>query len=326
MAVDGWSSEGTPRLICSDPPGGDGGDGGDGTASFTPNVLLGFASGYLEGSPNPYVSSVNMGTADFSMEMWSLRKYVASPGNTATFDLSGIHRDATGSATAVATLTWNHNGSTVVATFRPPSAATVSFSAAISVLGHWEHYAVNYDRDGNMELFINAVSAGTASIAALSANTILGTVHPYSQVSVTLNGAFNNWSPIAITSQEVGPFAIHSRLMTQAEMENSYRNKKVQNIASVSTLVYYWDKIERETGWDVDMDNLMLAYKAGLKVPAASPEGVLGTVIVPDQSGNGNNWPLSTAADYSSRGAGTGYSTAGAGKWAVAFGSDPFFR
>ena len=124
----------------------------------------------------------------------------------------------------------------------------------------------------------------------------------------------------------VGPVAMHSRLMTNAEIQDSYRNRKVQNISSVSFINFDWRKIEGQTGWDTDWSRMMLGHKYGLPVAAGAPQGAATTVSVRDQSGSGNHWTIPTIADYADYNAPTiGGTEIEDGLWPMPFGVDPFF-
>lgn len=324
MAVDGWAPDGTPRLICLDPPGGDGS-----VSNFVPNVFLGYPWPLVQPA-SPAMPSITPGTSDFSLELWARRKLGNSPGEDEQF-WSGILENNSGNGfpSPIACIRWTTSVDDISGVFDAlgtGAPSSITAFAAPRRLGLWSHYALNFDRDGNMEIFIDAESRVTKDISA-QGDSVVGEVHALtsSHTFVHHNSTFASWSAVSVFPVMVGPFAIHNRLMTNAEIQDSFRNYKVQNISSVSLINFDWRKIEDETGWDLDWDNMMLGHKAGLSVPAAAPQGAVGTVTVRDQSGNGNHWALQTVADYTTYDS-TGFSDAEDGKWPFSLGADPFFR
>jgi hypothetical protein len=322
MSVDGWSEGGgTPRLFCLDPPGGDGGA----ESSFHPNVFLGYRWPVQPASPA--MVTVAPGAGDFSFEIWGLVK----PGNLAVDGeyVSGIVNAAT--ERVMASIGWSAATGSVIASF---SALGLALPGPIETAFHlpdrvglWNHFAVNFDRDGNMELFIDTVSKETIDISA-QADAVTGELHPLTIIrstdpfhDTTLPpqdfGDLNSWPVV------VGPVAIHDRLMTTAEIEDSFHNKKVQTITGTSLVTFNWSDIKRETGWDTNWDNMMWGFRNGLHIPAAAPQGPVGTVFVVDTSGNRNDWTLPTVADYTTYDA---FIASEDGYWPIAFGADPFFR
>ncbi len=260
------------------------------------------------------------------MELWARRKFGASPGGDETF-YTGILEPSGASVIPIAVISWDPDVDRAQVFFDALGAGapgSISTVAAPRRLSLWSHYVVNYDRNGDMEFLIDAESRATVSISAQT-DSVVGEVHALTSTHTFPHHdpTFANWFSSSVFPVIIGPFAIHNRLMTNAEIQNSYRNYKVQNISSVSLINFDWRKIEDETGWDVDWDNMMLGHKAGLPVPAAVPQGAVGTVTVRDRTSNGNHWTLQTVADYTTYDAVIGDED---GKWPLAFGSDPFFR
>ncbi len=327
MAVDGWSSEGTPRLICANPPGGSGsfipsrdsnivGD----SCSFYPNAMVGIAR------PN-IVPSFNT-TSDFSIEIWARWKWTGtSPGSSSSFGRSGIST-ATGNVNAgEAEILWREDGTTeaVMRNFQSGDDRRLTMTAPQRE-GLWHHYAVNFDRDANMAAFIDGIASGTLDISVHDGRTFDSIINPYWHQNVkgpTTEVAA--WSTIHSLPVVAGQFALHTRLLTLAEIHNSFRTKGVQNISGASYMVYDWSRVIGEVGWDCDWDRMGQAMKMALPIPAASPFGVDGTVTVPDLSGNGNDVPVRTSLDYTNFT--NPYHQADVDNmWPVVFGADPFFR
>ena len=323
MAVDGWSPDGTPRLFCGTTPGG----GGD--VEFIPNVFLGYPWSQTQ-PPSPSLPSITPGTSDFSLEVWARRKLGSSIDDQF---VTGIMEDNSGLPVIIAVISWDTSpADTVRAQFDALGAGVPSListgSQSPTRLGRWSHYVANFDRNANMELFIDTDSKETVSISA-QADSVTGEVHaltadhvdPYHGTSFSGWPEEDNIFPVII-----GPMAIHNRLMTNAEIQDSYRNRKVQNISNVSFINFDWRKIEGQTGWDTDWSRMMLGHKFALPVPAGAPQGAAGTVSVRDQSGSGNHWTIPSVADYLLYDAPTINGTEiEDGLWPMPFGVDPFF-
>jgi hypothetical protein len=183
--------------------------------------------------------------------------------------------------------------------------------AQVACEAGWHHYAVNFDRNGNAELFIDGVSQDTVAIGAGAADNFPGTT-PF-EMGANSNG---------VTCIGMGPTAYHiGTLLTGAQMAASRANRYVRNLAQTVGL---WDfrTIVGQTGWDSDTTHFPVAlYSQGVNtdievpIPFACPEGANGTVTVEDRSGSGN--ALSVTTD-------TAYTTANT--QGVMFGTDPFFK
>jgi hypothetical protein len=122
----------------------------------------------------------------------------------------------------------------------------------------------------------------------------------------------------------MGPIAMHNRLMTSAEINESFQQRRVQNIASVTQVLWDWRYVTGMAGWDFTEANLVHIWSSMVDLPMGIPRGAAGTVTVPDQSGNGNDLTIPTRATY-----GTPYGPLDGAPdvrgW-VAFIADPFWR
>ena len=98
----------------------------------------------------------------------------------------------------------------------------------------WFYVAVNVDRDGDMEFFLDGVSQGTVDIsgdAAIAVNNI-GLWHPADSRNAAY-AANSNWSVMALSE-----YAAHTRLLTPQEIQAAYYGRTVNNIQG-STLFNY---------------------------------------------------------------------------------------
>ena len=115
--------------------------------------------------------------------------------------------------------------------------------------------------------------------------------------------------------------------MNAAEMRDSMERRYVSLNANTQLLLD-WRQPQEVQGWDGNKDNIIRGITDYATVPIAAPEGVDGTIIVPDLSGNGNDWILTTREEYDT--------TVPAGLLVndftviglscCAFASDPFFQ
>jgi hypothetical protein len=301
----GWDTRDGSRRIQCNSVGVEG--------SFKPKVFCGRVPWPGAGQ----APTVAIGAGDLSYEVWARRKFGNSPGSDFFF-FSGIVGDASWQAA----MNFHAGDDLVDARFDEDFdrlGIDTIFNQGPEASSLWSHYAVNCDRDGNMELFIDVESKGTVDISAQNSDLGSVEVHPLvGEGALYGNDAvfeFEAWTQYTILPVMVGPFAVHNRLLTTAEMEDSYRFRKVNSLGSGTTLVLYdWDIVD-ETGWDFDVTHLYWGIRAGLAIPYAMPTGTAARVL--DKSGNENHWTLPGAASYGATRA----------TWAtVAFGTDPFFR
>jgi hypothetical protein len=275
--------------------------------------------------------SITVGTSDLSIEVWVRKKLGNSPGADEQF-WTGLMVNGGGDLPDPgAAIRWNDAETQAIQVWfaRVPGTSPITLisTALMSELQQWTHFCANFDRDGNMELFRNNTSEGTTSIAAQSASQGATEVHALTGDHATAYHStdFTDWTGISIFPVMVGPFAIHNRLLTAAERQESIQNSRVQNLGASVTLVYYtWHSIEGATSWDTNLDRMLNGQRAGLQVPGGAPIGASGDVFVRDGSGNDLHWTLPTETDYSTRVQDT--FTAENGTYPFAFGGDVVFR
>jgi len=328
MSVNGWSEEGTPRLICVDPPGGT-------SNSMVPNVFLGMP--WPSPQPaSPAMPTVSIGTADFSIEFWARQKYGGSPGSDEQFWTGLMINDPDAPSSnfpeMAAAIRWTDSDLSNQLWFcqDPGNGTILKITSGILATrrGVWNHYCLNFDRDGNMSCFIDNEAKGTpAAISTQQSSIGAQQVHaltsdhafPIHAASIDVDAATYSIFPVII-----GPFAVHLQLMTAAQRELSYRYKTVQSFgASVTKILFGWRDFTGQTAWDMNADHAAFGHLVGQSVPLGSPLGTNATVKVLDLSGNVNHWTIPTETDYTTRT--ESVFTDENGTFAVAFGADPFF-
>lgn len=328
MSVNGWSEEGTPRLVCVDPPGGT-------SNSMVPNVYLGMP--WPSPQPaSPAMPTVSIGTSDFSIEFWARQKYGGSPGSDDQFWTGIMINDPDAPSSnfpeICAAIRWTDSDLSNQLWFSDDPGNTAAITITSSILatrrGVWNHWCLNFDRDGNMSCYIDnevkgtpaAITAQQGSIAAQEVHALTSD-HAFAIHATSIDIDDGSYSVFPVI---IGPFAVHKRLMTAAEREASYRYKTVQSFGAATTLIQFgWRDLTGQTAWDMNSAHAAYGHLVGQAVPIGSPLGTNATVKVLDLSGNANHWTIPTETDYTTRT--ESVFTAENGTFAVAFGADPFF-
>jgi hypothetical protein len=199
----------------------------------------------------------------------------------------------------------------------------------------WNHHVVNYDRDGNMELYRNGVDVGAFGPFAIN-NANLGTMAFAALVGADndVNLEWFDWHDADLTEWDfghfngiIGPVAVHTgagSLLTVAQMRASMERRYV-NLLATTAVLFDWRSPRLVSGWDGDRTHIIRGISDWATNPIAAPEGVDGTIVVPDLSGNGNDWILTTRPEYNSTGI-TAFAGGLTGLSCFAFASDPFFK
>lgn len=324
-----WTDQaGTDRFVCLDPPNG--GEGDDMKA----NVFLGYP--WPRPQPeSPAVPTVALGTSDLAIEVWALRKFRANPSGSDEQWWTGLMVDdgsASGFPDPVAALQWQNNTPSVVMQFNGTGSGSGTISGTATIPqreGLWNHYCMNCDRSGNMELFINAISEDTEDISSDSGDSMpAADVHPLTADNIgAMDGPVNDWSAsYPVFPVIVGPMAVHNRLLTRAEMVNSYRHKKTQNLGSGVTLIRFnFNDVDGETDWDTNQDHIINGIRAAIPCPAGVPRGTAGDVKILDSSGNERHFLLPVRASYGTTFDADTIQEEGE-KSVFALGTHPFFR
>lgn len=313
----GFSPGGTSRLICASL----GSPNPSGATLENPvvNVYLGDWDSLGIDTPSPVMPTVVLGTNDFSYECWLAQ----SAGWGVHADLSlwmiGFADNPTsGLEDRYSTIVWDLAGAqTELAHFDPDGAGgTASVTAdshAIITYTSWSHHAVNVDRSANIEYFVNGTSLGTGDISG-SVATSIGTREFHFLARGFDLGAVADGQTES-SPRALGPIACHNRLLTGAEIVDSFRGRTVNNFgASTSHFVYNWKTIRGATGWEgnhdhfhntfefggfVVGDEVVVAASGSLPYPLLAPTGTSGNVLVQDESGNDNHYILPTSTSYS---------------------------
>lgn len=177
----------------------------------------------------------------------------------------------------------------------------------------WTYLCCNFDRSGDMEMFDNGSSIGTADISAdVAVNVPAHGIYPMVGQSSILgitdaldddpSGLILPWySPLA-------GFAIHSRLLTPSEISannaalNTGDYPETQVRYNFRTFVDGLGASVVPPG-DTSLDHISVFNKWTVtpnpyEAELFSPEGANGTLHIEDLSGNGRHFGLQTLASY----------------------------
>lgn len=318
------------RLVCVGPPDAGGNAGrhsgvanpaGD-PADMVPNILYG-AQGNVATSGYNTVPALTMGVGDFSFEMW-MKNILPSSWDTGSF-YWGLFLSGTIAESIYLAPNWGAFGG-VEAFYNP--AGFVGYLS--DPPDGWFHVAANFDRNVQLELYINGTLQGVSALPDIGAPTNWG-AHDFYPGWHTAPWDDGDWPTVGM-----GPCAVHQVLLTPAQMLESVRRKHVQ-LLGTTMAAYDWRGLRGYTGWEFDRTLMAEGVDAragnGLGTGAlrngfpasespACPLGALGDVVVPDLSGNGNDITMWTLPAY------TRWDTVPANLLygRCAFGHDLFFR
>lgn len=283
-----WS---TNRLACGVPVGGaKAGLALTAGGEFLPNVFTGMWP--WDTSPPQF----NLGAGNFCFEGWYCWKTLDNQPPD-FYCQTGFITDVAYPNNRVAVLEFNSGGRSIATYDNDPLAAPGEIQTGWGgALSGWHHIAVNCNRAGNMDLIFD----GVVQLSVVINNTpcVLARFVPLSSeqrniADLDVADPVDHNAPVV-----VGPIAAHTGLLTAAQLQDSVRGRRVQNLAT--TLVYYdWRRVEGQAGWEFDQDRMIDAVGWWIReLPVGAPMGAAGTVVVPDLSGNGNDWTLPTLAAY----------------------------
>lgn len=317
-------------IHCAGPPGVPLGGAGDG---FQPNCW----GGAMDSTnlPNARFPHIAVGLDDLSFEFWFKTDNVGSADLTADIMNIGFLYDPV-------LAQWRGPGTFQLypnsAVFRVifyalPTNIIADLTPSVS---GWRHHAINCDRDGNMTYYVDGILADTVAIAG-SAAVNLGSppFAPFIGMALDNHTGWDDWHENDLTDWDwthangiMGPIAVHiGSFLSVAQIQTSIERRFV-NLKATTQLLYDWREPEGVTGWDGDRTHIIRGITDYKGEPLAAPEGADGTVIVPDLSGNGNDWTLQTRAVYSTvMPTGVDWNN-----WTIpgrancAFVSDPFFQ
>lgn len=206
----------------------------------------------------------------------------------------------------------------------------------------WCHIAVTFDRNGNMLTYLNGALVDTTNIAAGAAQS-LGTCYVigpggeqwstlamptgnwYDQFPV--GNFFADWTGWTQARGYFGPWAVHNRILTPAEVSEAYNEQRCQNLGAAVTIIYIDPKnVEGVTAWDHDPSHVITGIRAASMggLTLGIPRGAATTCTLQDSSGNGRHITLPTRAAYADAYGPLNGATNVHG-W-VAFMADPFWR
>lgn len=332
----GFSEEGTERLLCGAPPSAATVPVGSG---FKSNIFYGAGNHLGQGLDDlTYTVEIPINAGDFSVEWWWLAFWgSAAPNSDVPTEMRFIRPIAGGGGAgqfrhyaviinATSGQRWRSNYRDVE--YGGAANSNMACHPDVYPIG-WQHYCVNFDRSGNMEAYVSGIAGATAAISATDLNNLnfcIGASYIGSSTSgygSTQDTTPEDWN-FTHCYGAWGPFAIHNRLLTVAEMQESALNRRVNNLGAAVTLCCYdWTNPTYITGWDSTALNVPLGFRympqqRGMSF--AAPTGTAGVPVEWDLSGNNRHYPLQVLTAYSS---GNWFSTPC--RSYLAYGVDPFF-
>jgi hypothetical protein len=288
-----------------------------------PNCFCGFADVYNNFARFPTIA---VGAANYCFEFWHRVHRTQSPfsDETATvgFTLGGV-ADTQHRAGARMEI-WTDGSDARLLYDGAFPAAPGLVTAFWTTTPGWHYFAVNVDRAGNITLYRDGVNIAAVAIDNVNQGTL--PFLPWVGADWDANTVWSDWHA-AVNEDHfngiIGPVAVHTgTLLTDAQMALSMAQRYPRNIAQTQ-LLYDWRRVLNLTGWEGNPANIINGISRYSTIPIAAPEGTDNTVVVPDLSGNGNDWTLTTRAAYNSTGIGVFTLT---GLSCLAFGSDSYFQ
>ena len=201
-------------------------------------------------------------TGDVSIELWVKRLYPDSisnwqsdAGGTIGYGHFGVSRSGgvpstSVSAAGVRFFGFAFLGSTARAFWTTPNVAAV---VTLTLPMGWHHVAINFDRDGNMEAFVDGISQGTSSIAADSAVDWIGSAQNNARLCyMDPSAAAAAGGKVEVPYLTAG-YATHSSVLTGPQIEDSVRKNGFQNIALGSTVAYWAKNLVKNNAFRVSI-------------------------------------------------------------------------
>jgi hypothetical protein len=186
----------------------------------------------------------------------------------------------------------------------------------VALTAGWHYYVSTVDRDGLLTVYRDTLQQVTVDISPSAANSLGATCEYW--------GASRYSGTADALSVAVGPTALHTGLLSAAQMGDSFQRRHVQLLATTQA-AYDWRGITGQTGWDAHFSNVNDASAAdpdtithiqqqvgclgGGQFAAtastgrfpfsfAAPIGPSGFVVVPDLSGNDRFLTIPTITAY----------------------------
>lgn len=313
---------------CAGPPGVPPAAGGDG---FQPNCWGGIASRLtLNITRYPMIA---LGVNNFCIELWHKSSNLSGDWNGPRDDCTvGYWKTPVNVGNNMTAYQWFKQaaGGFDRSVYDTDVPALQVFNATADV-ADWHHHVVNFDRAGNMQLWRDGVQTDFVAIN----NVNLGTAAFAPWVGTDGDEAFGwtdyhdsdlaDWNGFAFFNGIVGPVATHvGTLLTVGQMRDSMERRYV-NLLAQTQVLFDWREPLNVQGWDGDRSHIVRGISSYATTPIAAPEGNDGTIIVPDLSGNDNDWILTTRPAYNATGV-SDFATNTTGLSCCAFASDPFFQ
>jgi len=335
MATGYNENGGVIDLLCAAPPD---------FADFVPNAYSGI---FCHVTTPMLYPSYALNLSDFSFEAW-LRWGMGNLNVTSdvytTFGISdAVTPNFIYSLTGACDLAsiYFSNVSYIVNDIRMQAGAgaweTSGVAGGYAIPMEWCHLAVTFDRDGNMLSYINSSLVDTFNMAAGAAQS-MGTVYligpgaethgDYTQAA-NYDGFFWPFEMFSFTQVRThwGPWAIHNRILTPAEISQSYRERRCQSLGAATTIIYIDPKnVDGVSEWDFDPTHVGFGIRAStLGLNIGIPAGVAETVRLLDSSGNNRHITLPTRTGYADVYGTPLNGVADVRGW-VGFTADPFWK
>ncbi len=285
---------------------------------------------FYEAQPSSYIPTWAPGTSDVAME-WVFRTRTVQSMRQDGVPQSGLLTDPASSLARIG-LNPDDDLSATSVFFRYNGTLSQKILTASSITTNdWAHYALNCDRDGNVELFVDGTSVLTADISADAATsyTALPLVPTYTNFGAHQGGfdevdAFQNIDNFWFVP--LSAMAVHSSLLAAADITSNAQGLSVNNDANTIAMWDFMNFVDA-SGNDVTVDRSEKEFdkrliEQGIRgmlnpeqipdfVPGATqdcpspqfeemwaPKVQDGTLFVKDMSGNGRHYGLKTELNY----------------------------
>ncbi len=312
---NGWDDGGTDRLICS--IAGETGLAGEGIVPLVPGAS---ASGGVYTGTERYTPStttgmptIAIGTSDFSME-WMLRgRSEDSDVGTEDTAHSGLVTATEGDTVGVLQLG-------LICSDLSQSNLQVRLNPGVSgtTLTHpgsarWSHIGMSVDRSDLMRSYLNGVAGATVDVSSQVATSYAAVpIHPLQASHIGgYDANDDDHDTVDSVMCYLSSFAIHSRILTAAEMLTN-SNAKIVGLYNETLVRYLFKTFVDGSGAAVVPTKTTLAAKISifckfaLSEPEASehyaPRVANGGLFIEDTSGNARHYPCRTGASYTTTG------------------------
>lgn len=210
---------------------------------------MAFSGGIWIELASPAASLFAPGTGDFSMENWFHGRYAAEFG---TGHISYFPFDWSTGFTAVSSLSglqWNANAANLGWRLAFDAGGIVAEGEKRGVpyddVYRWFYLCMNFDRSGDATLYVNAEPVDTLDISSKVAANYTGFICSAGEARDSSDNPVPMWT---------GPQAVHSRLLNQMEIRESYRQGTVRAVAETVFAIDPRDAIVFDVDYSIETD------------------------------------------------------------------------